>query len=294
MGKAVDPRQLGLFVEPVKRAIREAAVRRLLIDRAADQGVVAPESLEELRYKDDRRREAEETLAAAHLLFDLRSASAFEVAEIWAEFPMLLSLASDLEKLTTDCRGRPWWGRFKEVRQRERFFQWELEFPEVFFAENPGFDAVLGNPPWDKVLPSKHEFYARYDPIIRAYKGNDLDRRIRELHAGSPALQDEFTAYQRRTTTVAHLLRRGGDFPLSEARSQHAHEDVSKYFVDRAARVARTGGSVGLVVPSVVYNGDGCMGIRRFLLNQSAVERFYGFENRKKIFPIHSIPATSS
>ncbi|MFQ6044115.1 MAG: Eco57I restriction-modification methylase domain-containing protein, partial [Candidatus Poribacteria bacterium] len=34
-----------------------------------------------------------------------------------------------------------------------RFFHWELEFPEVFFEEggwkeNPGFDAVVGNPPY--------------------------------------------------------------------------------------------------------------------------------------------------
>jgi N-6 DNA Methylase/Eco57I restriction-modification methylase len=37
---------------------------------------------------------------------------------------------------------------------RERFFHWELEFPEIFFDEHGialdagGFDAVIGNPPW--------------------------------------------------------------------------------------------------------------------------------------------------
>ena len=35
----------------------------------------------------------------------------------------------------------------------KHFFHWELEFPEVYFAEtkqkdNGGFDAVVGNPPW--------------------------------------------------------------------------------------------------------------------------------------------------
>jgi hypothetical protein len=35
-----------------------------------------------------------------------------------------------------------------------RFFHWELEYPEVFFESagtmlhSPGFDAILGNPPW--------------------------------------------------------------------------------------------------------------------------------------------------
>jgi hypothetical protein len=27
-------------------------------------------------------------------------------------------------------------------------FHWDIEFPEVFERENPGFDAVLGNPPY--------------------------------------------------------------------------------------------------------------------------------------------------
>ncbi len=41
------------------------------------------------------------------------------------------------------------------ARQREMsFFHWELEFPEIFFGENgrlenQGFDAIIGNPPYD-------------------------------------------------------------------------------------------------------------------------------------------------
>src|SRR5262249_25193310 len=41
-----------------------------------------------------------------------------------------------------------------DVSARERFFHWEIEFPEVFFDEEgaprpgAGFDAVIGNPAW--------------------------------------------------------------------------------------------------------------------------------------------------
>ncbi|MGH8722652.1 MAG: Eco57I restriction-modification methylase domain-containing protein, partial [Burkholderiales bacterium] len=41
------------------------------------------------------------------------------------------------------------------LAREHRFFHWELEFPEVFFdahgrrALDRGFDAVIGNPPWD-------------------------------------------------------------------------------------------------------------------------------------------------
>jgi hypothetical protein len=27
-------------------------------------------------------------------------------------------------------------------------FNWEIEFPEVFDRKNPGFDAIIGNPPF--------------------------------------------------------------------------------------------------------------------------------------------------
>jgi hypothetical protein len=43
----------------------------------------------------------------------------------------------------------------RAVAAREDFFHWPLEFPEVFYesgggpAVSPGFDAVIGNPPWE-------------------------------------------------------------------------------------------------------------------------------------------------
>ena len=34
-------------------------------------------------------------------------------------------------------------------------FHWEIEFPEEFDRENPGFDAVVGNPPYAERTPSR-------------------------------------------------------------------------------------------------------------------------------------------
>ena len=49
--------------------------------------------------------------------------------------------------------------------QPPKAFNWEIEFPEVFFnedgtlKENPGFDCVVGNPPWGRIkqFPQKIE-----------------------------------------------------------------------------------------------------------------------------------------
>jgi hypothetical protein len=283
LGKPSDRLTRGLFETELRRNLDEALAERKLID-APLPPEVRRDTPEEYAYKEDRLRRADVAIQQAKVLLDLRSAAPF-VPEIWRDFPVLVSEAQP----EAVARRRPWWPRFEEVRNAERFFHWELEFPEVLLdREHPGFDAVLGNPPWDKVLPSKTEFYGQFDTLIRAYKGNELDRRIRELHAQHPELSKQFPVYRDRATTFARILRSGGDFTLAEARSQAAHEDVAKYFVDRALGLVAGSGAVGLVVPSVFYSGDGWVGIRRYLLEEATIDRFYGFENRQKIFPIDS------
>jgi len=288
----ISSNQLELPGEVLRDMVAEAAEARRGIDRydpdALRREGIEPESVEEQAHKDRLRRKADDLLGRARLLFDLRSASLF-VPEIWRDWLTLFGHIGSLGDLESFSWSRPWWDEFARVRDRERFFHWELEFPEVLRDPvRPSFDVVLGNPPWDKVLPTKAEFYGRRDVLIRAYKGQDRDRRIRELVEKTPELREEFTAYRSRMKSVAQFLRRGGDFAHARSRSPAAHEDVSKYFVDRAIRLAADGGRVGLVVPSVLYNGDGCVGLREYLLKKATIERFYGFENRRKHFPIDS------
>lgn len=270
-----DRRTRGLFEAEIGKRLHEALEERRLID-APLPPEVAGDTPDEYVYKEDRLRRAEAATAEARLLLDLRSASPFLPA-IWRDFPMLIS-AFDLE---ADARQRPWWAEFDATRQRERFFHWELEFPEVFVeTDRPGFDAVLGNPPWDKVLPTKLDFYGGVDALFSEFKGQALGQREREIQARHPGLAARFDAYQERAKTLARVLRDGGDFELAEARSKSAHEELAKYFVDRSLRLTAREGAAGLVVPSVFYNGDGWVGVRRHLLGEATIARFYGFENR--------------
>ena len=67
-----------------------------------------------------------------------------------------------------------------------RFFHWELEFPDVFRAHGAGFDAVLGNPPWDIAKPNSKEFFSNIDPLYRSYGKQEALRRQTEYFAGEP------------------------------------------------------------------------------------------------------------
>ncbi len=69
--------------------------------------------------------------------------------------------------------------RAREIGAEKRFFHWEIEFPEVFRdrygreKDNPGFDAVVGNPPYVREAGNKplFEFIQKAEPFRLHYQG---------------------------------------------------------------------------------------------------------------------------
>jgi hypothetical protein len=87
----------------------------------------------------------------------------------------------------------------KSLAYRQRFFHWELEFPDVFTREGAGFDVVAGNPPWDTQKPSSKEFFSNHDPLYRAYSKVE-------------ALAVQRTLFETHSTIEAQWLAYNGDF----------------------------------------------------------------------------------
>lgn len=82
-----------------------------------------------------------------------------------------------------------------EVAAKRRFFHWELEFPDVFTASQQGFDAMLGNPPWEIQKPSSKEFFSNHDPLYRAYGKQDALAQQIEYFKAVPQLEHDWVAY---------------------------------------------------------------------------------------------------
>ena len=68
---------------------------------------------------------------------------------------------------------RAWFRGAQRIAADKSFFHWELEFPEVFFEdggvkENPGWDCVIGNPPWGVDIGTDEKIYIR--SLYRTYR----------------------------------------------------------------------------------------------------------------------------
>jgi len=91
----------------------------------------------------------------------------------------------------------------RQAARENRFFHWELEFPEVF--EKGGFDAVIGNPPWETMILNEREFFSdKSEEIHTTKKTDERERKIQELRETDP---DLWGAYCRRLRSIAQSNR---------------------------------------------------------------------------------------
>jgi hypothetical protein len=76
------------------------------------------------------------------------------------------------------------------------FFHWELEFPDVFARSVRGFDAILGNPPWEIAKPYSQEFFTDYDPLYRTYGKQEALSEQEYLFEHDQMIEREWLRYQ--------------------------------------------------------------------------------------------------
>jgi hypothetical protein len=98
----------------------------------------------------------------------------------------------------------------QKVARQQRFFHWELEFPDVFTASQPGFDAILGNPPWETMQPNSKEFFSNHDPLYRAYGKQEALGKQLEYFRANPDLEADWIAYVAGFKATANWMNRVG------------------------------------------------------------------------------------
>ena len=196
-----------------------------------------------------------------------------------------------------------------------KFFHWELEFPDVFTPQRNGYDAVLGNPPWETIQQESLEFFSEHDPLYRTYGKQTALGRQKELFALDGHIKDGWERYCGGFSALANWIRNVGmpsDLQLARGdignrlsadwankRSKRigyadsCHPFVFqgsgkvysyKSFLEVFHHLLANDGRLGIVVPTSVYSDFGSRELRELLLFRGRLEFLYAFQNEKRVF----------
>lgn len=199
------------FKERVKPALRDWLVgQRRLFDEIDgktpeaihDQALDALERMHGLPVVDVEERERiyrEELLGSPALSqlkegFDTWCALWFWPPDKLQSAPLPQNLGSPSEEARAIVAG---------LRHEHGFFHWELEFPDVFARAGSGFDAVVGNPPWEIQKPSSKEFFSNIDPLYRSYGKQEALGKQREYFLRSHD-EESWLSYSARFKAVSN------------------------------------------------------------------------------------------
>ena len=187
-------------------------------------------------------------------------------------------------------RQRSFWPAFTElwnsarlIAQREHFLHWQVAFPGVWRDwqdDNPagGFDAIIGNPPWDRIKLQEVEWFAtRSSKLALAPTAAARRRGIKQLRDQDDPLASEFDAAKLRADRLGQLIRGSGHYPLLGG------GDINLYslFVERAMRLVKPDGIVGLLTPSGIYADKTAARFFKSVSTGGRIGGLFDFENRR-------------
>lgn len=141
------PQQLGLFESVFKERVN------ILLGAFAQIEGLPSDTVEQIREKEKLYQDFRKIVSRFQDVADIWTSNYFGNEIDFGNYQSLQDNLRSSEDEWEKLNQEQWFKKAKEIANEKRFFHWELEFPEVFFEghlrkENPGFDAVMGNPPY--------------------------------------------------------------------------------------------------------------------------------------------------
>ena len=173
------------------------------------------------------------------------------------------------------------WQRTQQLADERRMLHWELDFPGVFTEWSPrhgGFDAVIGNPPWEVIkFQEKEWFLNRRRDIALATPAAHRVEMVSQLKADGDPLYQDYIAARTRADAMLRYAKSSGEYPLTSA----ADTDLYWLFSERATGWVDTKGIVALLTPSGLYSDKSVAPFFQLMAEQGRIIGLYDFENRR-------------
>ncbi|MFJ8989957.1 Eco57I restriction-modification methylase domain-containing protein [Streptomyces sp. NPDC102279] len=268
---------------------------------AAELGRITAAPADSLTQVRDQESAYRIYVGSSDYLQDLHAADAWCAAFVWPKQPDAPEAPTD--QLFRALRGHDrtsvpdaTHAEILRLRDAYGFFHWHLEFPEVFSVPKSGagvqpktgwaggFDAVMGNPPWERVKLQEQEFFAERSPeIAKATNAAARKGAIAQLkeNPDGQLLFKEFEAAKRHSEGESHFLRISGRYPLT------GRGDINTYAVFSETDRMLTGprGRTGVIVPTGIATDATTQYFFKELVTSGQLAALYDFENEDKVFP---------
>ena len=175
-----------------------------------------------------------------------------------------------------------------EFARELRFLHWDLQFSDIFYGTRrdgrarEGFDLVVGNPPWMKLIWDESGVIGDFDPLVDVRKLSAAklrDKRSSYLQDLSGLRRAYLTEYGSSKATQ-YYLKSVQNYPLLKG----IQTNLFKCFLPQAWRVLQDRGAAGFLHPEGVYNDPKGGTLRAAIY--SRLRAHYQFQNQKNIFPI--------
>lgn len=157
-----------------------------------------------------------------------------------------------------------------------KVFHFPIAFPEVFLRRRPGFNVIVGNPPWEKARTEEHEFWARHFPGVRGLSVDKLQDRISQLRRDRLDLCDNWEAERAATARIRDAVRHLPGMGTG-------HPDFFRAFLWRFTQLASNpGGYVAVVLPGDAFKIKGGTSLRQEIVRRFGQVEINFLTNRGK------------
>lgn len=180
-----------------------------------------------------------------------------------------------------------YWEVVKQVWREQRFFHWELEFPEVWREKNGtpkkngGFDAVAGNPPWEKLVANEDDFFGNLGYIeFSMNTPQAVKQRLRNEALEQDGIRQSYYNFVDEYARTAHFFKASNFYEYLRG----GHLNLYFLFVERATKLIGQDKRMVQVLPGGILGDFGTQDLREALFNTSSYLQFFRFSPRAQIF----------